>query len=100
MGQTCNETCWNTFSSPLESRSKENPPNSNKTLKNWFFLKKHLSKIPMLLLIIAVYFISTIINLLIIFLGVTVCIWIGKQKVVIFPKFRKNKREAVVCALS
>jgi len=26
------------------------------------------------------------------------CIWIGKQKVVLFPKFRENQREVAVNA--
>jgi hypothetical protein len=28
------------------------------------------------------------------------CIWIGKQKIVLFIKFRENQKESVVSALS
>jgi hypothetical protein len=28
------------------------------------------------------------------------CIWIGKQKVVLFPKFKKNQRETTLNALN
>jgi hypothetical protein len=27
------------------------------------------------------------------------CIWIGKQKVILFPKFRENRKEAATSAL-